>query len=166
MGNSLHKSRRDFLKVSAAVGGGFALQLTVSTPLLAQAALKGKAPELTAWIVIGADDSVLIRVARSEMGQGSSTGLPMLVAEELECDWKKVRTEFVSTGEQIRRDRAWGSMATGGSRSIRDSQEYLRQAGATAREMLIAAAAQRWKVPASECDAENGVIVHRLSGRK
>ena len=160
------KSRRDFLKVSAAVGGGFALQLTVPAQALAQTAAKAKGPELTAWIVIGADDSVLIRVARSEMGQGSSTGLPMLVAEELECDWKKVRTEFVSTGQQIRRNRAWGSMATGGSRSIRDSQEYLRQAGATAREMLVAAAAQRWKVPPSECDAENGVIRHTPSQRK
>jgi len=99
MKNSFRKSRRDFLKVSATVGGGLALQLTVPAPVLAQAATKGKGPELTAWIVIGADDSVLIRVARSEMGQGSSTGLPMLVAEELECDWRKVRTEFVSTSE-------------------------------------------------------------------
>jgi isoquinoline 1-oxidoreductase beta subunit len=160
------KSRRDFLKVSAAAGGGFALQLTVPAPVFAQAAARTKGPELTAWIVIGADDSVLIRVARSEMGQGSSTGLPMLVAEELECNWQKVRTEFVSTSEQVRRNRVWGSMATGGSRSIRDSQEYLRQAGAAAREMLLAAAAQRWKAPQSECDAENGVITHMPSGRK
>src|SRR6266478_4437314 len=159
-------SRRDFLKVSTAVGGGLALQLTIPAPVLAQAAAKGKGPELTAWIVINPDSSVVIRVARSEMGQGSSTGLAMLVAEELECDWRKVRTEFVSTSEQLRRNRAWGSMATGGSRSIRDSQEYLRRAGATAREMLVAAAAQRWKVPGSECDAENGVVIHRPSQRK
>src|SRR6266513_3053948 len=164
MPTPLRKSRRNFLKVSAAVGGGFALQLTLPARVFAQSAAKG--PELTAWIVIGADDSVLIRVARSEMGQGSSTGLPMLVAEELECDWTKVRTEFVSTAEQVRRNRVWGSMATGGSRSIRDSQEYLRQAGAAARGMLIDAAAQRWKVPASECDAENGVITHTPSRRK
>src|SRR5213592_4521000 len=166
MGNSLHKSRRDFLKVSAAVGGGFALQLTVPARVLAQGTAKTKGPELTAWIVVNPDNSVVIRVARSEMGQGSSTGLAMLVAEELECDWTKVRTEFVSTAEQIRRNRVWGSMATGGSRSIRDSQEYLRQAGAAARAMLVAAAAQRWKVPASECDAENGVITHTPSQRK
>src|SRR6266702_8386844 len=114
------KSRREFLKVSAAVGGGLALELTVPAPVFAQAAAKAKGPELTAWVVISPDDSVLIRVARSEMGQGSSTGLPMLVAEELECDWKKVRTEFVSTAEQVRRNRVWGSMATGGSQSIRD----------------------------------------------
>src|SRR5712691_1650186 len=159
------KSRRDFLKVSTAAGGGLALQLMIPARAVAVAA-GAKGPELTAWIVIGADDSVLIRVARSEMGQGSSTGLPMLVAEELECDWTKVRTEFVSTNEQVRRNRVWGSMATGGSRSIRDSQEYLRRAGAAAREMLVAAAAQRWKVPESECDAENGVITHMLSRRK
>src|SRR4030088_4462 len=97
------QSRRDFLKVSTALGGGLALELTVPTRSLAAGA---KAPELTAWIVGNPDNSVLIRVARSEMGQGSSTGLPMLVAEELECDWKKVRTEFVSTNDQVRRNRA------------------------------------------------------------
>ena len=123
-------------------------------------------PEVTAWIVIRPNDDVIIRVARSEMGQGSSTGLPMLVAEELECDWRKVRIEFVSSAENLRRNRAWGSMATGGSQSIRASQEYLRKAGAAAREMLIAAAAQRWKLDASDCDAENGAIIHRPSGRK
>src|SRR6266568_1707164 len=159
------KSRRDFLKVSTAAGGGLALQFMIPARAVAAGEV-AKGPELTAWVVISPDNSVLIRVARSEMGQGSSTGLPMLVAEELECDWKKVRTEFVSTNEQVRRNRAWGSMATGGSRSIRDSQEYLRQAGAAAREMLVAAAAQRWKVPASECDAENGVITHAPSQRK
>src|SRR5882724_5245599 len=159
------KSRRDFLKVSTAAGGGLALQLMIPASAVAAAA-NAKNPELTAWIVVNPDNSVLIRVARSEMGQGSSTGLPMLVAEELECDWKKVRFEFVSTGEQIRRNRAWGSMATGGSQSIRTSQEYLRRAGAAAREMLVAAAAQRWKVPAEECDTENGVITHLKSGRK
>jgi isoquinoline 1-oxidoreductase beta subunit len=164
-------SRRNFLKVSTAIGGGLALELTF--PALAQVSASGKGaaaraagPELTAWIVIRPNDEVLIRVARSEMGQGSSTGLPMLVAEELECDWRKVRTEFVSTAEHIRRNRVWGSMATGGSQSIRASQEYLRKAGATAREMLIAAAAQRWKVSASDCDAENSTIIHRPSGRK
>jgi isoquinoline 1-oxidoreductase subunit beta len=154
-------SRRAFLKASAAVGGGLALE--VAFPALAADA---KGPELTAWIVIRPNDEVLIRVARSEMGQGSSTGLPMLVAEELECDWRKVKFEFVSSAENLRRNRAWGSMATGGSQSIRASQEYLRTAGATAREMLIAAAAQRWKVDAADCDAENSAIIHRPSGRK
>jgi isoquinoline 1-oxidoreductase beta subunit len=161
MSSAFRLSRRDFLKVSSALGGGLALELTL--PALGADA---KGPELTAWIVIRPNDEVLIRVARSEMGQGSSTGLPMLVAEELECDWRKVKTEFVSSAENLRRNRAWGSMATGGSQSIRASQEYLRKAGATAREMLVAAAAQRWKVDASDCDAENSTIIHRPSGRK
>jgi isoquinoline 1-oxidoreductase beta subunit len=161
MPSAFRPSRRDFLKASTALGGGLALELAL--PALGADA---KGPELTAWIVIRPDDSVLIRVARSEMGQGSSTGLPMLVAEELECDWRKVKIEFVSSAENLRRNRAWGSMATGGSQSIRASQEYLRKAGATAREMLIAAAAQRWKADASDCDVENGTIIHRPSGRK
>src|SRR2546426_3337773 len=162
MSNPFRPSRREFLKVSTTLGGGLALELTLPAAVLAAGA---KAPELTAWIIVNPDNSVLIRVARSEMGQGSSTGLPMLVAEELECDWKKVRTEFVSTNEQVRRNRVWGSMATGGSRSIRDSQEYLRQAGPAAREMLVAAAAPRWNVPASECDAEDGGDKHSPSPR-
>jgi isoquinoline 1-oxidoreductase beta subunit len=163
MSNSFRPSRRDFLKVSAALGGGLALELTL--PSRARAA-GASGPELTAWIVIRANDEVLIRVARSEMGQGSSTGLAMLVAEELGCDWKKVRTEFVSTGEHIRRKRVWGSMATGGSRSIRSSQEYLRRAGATARAMLVAAAAKRWGLPEAECLAEDGIVTHLPSGRR
>jgi isoquinoline 1-oxidoreductase subunit beta len=168
MNAAFRSSRRNFLKISAAVGGGFALELTV--PALAQVRAGGKTrasgPELTAWIVIHADDSVLIRIARSEMGQGSSTGLAMLVAEELGCDWNRVRTEFVSTGEQLRRKRVWGSMATGGSRSIRSSQEYLRQAGATARAMLVSAAAKRWGLPEAECLAEDGAVTHLPSGRR
>ena len=97
--------------------------------------------EITAWIVIEPDDTVIIRVAKSEMGQGSFTALPMLVAEELECDWSKVKAEFASPHENRRRNRAWGNMSTGASRSISASQNDLRRAGATAREMLIAAAA-------------------------
>jgi len=162
MPSAFRPSRRDFLRVSTALGAGLALELRVPAALGAEV----KGLELSAWIVIRPNDEVLIRVARSEMGQGSSTGLPMLVAEELECDWRKVKFEFVSSAENLRRNRVWGSMATGGSQSIRASQEYLRKAGATAREMLIAAAAQRWKVDASDCDAENSTIVHRPSGRK
>ena len=116
-------------------------------------------------MVIQPDDAVIIRVARSEMGQGITTALPMLVAEELQCDWSKVRAEFPSPEENLRRKRAWGEMSTGGSRSVRTSQEYLRKAGAAAREMLIAAAAAQWGVPAAECQAANSVITHKPSGR-
>ena len=110
-------------------------------------------------------DTVIIRVARSEMGQGITTSLPMLVAEELQCDWSKVRAEFPSPDENLRRKRAWGEMSTGGSRSVRTSQEFLRKAGAAAREMLVAAAAAQWNVPAAECQAVNSVITHKPSGR-
>jgi isoquinoline 1-oxidoreductase subunit beta len=99
------------------------------------------------------------------MGQGITTSLPMLVAEELECDWNKVRAEFPTADENLRRHRAWGDMSTGGSRSVRGSQEYLRKAGAAAREMLIAAAAQQWNVPTVGCQAAKSVITHKPSGR-
>src|SRR5262249_51397018 len=111
------------------------------------------------------DETVIIRVAKSEMGQGSFTALPMLVAEELECDWSKVKAEFVSPQENRRRDRVWGNMSTGASRSISASHNDLRRAGATARTMLVAAAAARWNVPDSECAAAQGVITHLPSGR-
>ena len=114
---------------------------------------------------IAPDDTVTIRTAHAEMGQGAMTALAMLVAEELECDWNKVSTAFVSPGENLRRNRVWGDMSTGASRSVASSQLYLRRAGATAREMLIAAAALRWNVPASQCSAQNSVITHTASGR-
>ncbi len=163
MNMTINQSRRDFLKVSAAAGGGLALEFCLS-PVFAQGSAQGA--EVTAWIVIKSDDSIVIRVARSEMGQGSSTGLPMLVAEELECDWNKVKYEYASPNEHIRRNRVWGSMATGGSQSIRGSHDYLRKAGASARQMLVAAAAQQWGLPAAECVAANSVITHVPSGRK
>jgi isoquinoline 1-oxidoreductase beta subunit len=134
----------------------------------AEAADTAKAPappEVNAWIVIQPDDKVIIRVARSEMGQGAFTALPMLVAEELNCDWANVKPEFVSPEENLKRNHAYGSMATVGSQAVRTSHEYLRKAGASAREMLIAAAAAQWKVPAGDCQAEKGVITHKASGR-
>ena len=104
--------------------------------------------------MIHPDDTVIIRIAKSEMGQGSFTALAMLVAEELECDWSKVQAEFALPHENLARNRVWGDMSTGGSRAIRSSQKFLREAGATAREMLIAAAAAQWEVAAAECRAE------------
>lgn len=155
-------SRRDFLKVSAAVGGGLALEF--SFPWLARAAAV-RATEVNAWIVIHADDRVVIRIARSEMGQGTFTALAQLVAEELDCDWARVGAEFASPNEHIRRNRVWGSMSTGGSMGVRSSQDYVRRAGAAARELLTAAAAARWQVPATECAAEKGIVTHKPSGR-
>ena len=155
-------SRRSFLVGVSAVGGGLALSLAVPFEPVRTAE---KTSEVNAWLLIGSDNSVVIRVARAEMGQGAQTGLAMLVAEELECDWSKVRTEFASPQENVRRGRVWGDMSTGASRSIASSQSYLRQAGAIAREMLIAAAAARWNVPPAECVAAASVITHRPSGR-
>src|SRR5512146_679839 len=157
-------SRREFLKVSSALGGGLALQFTF--PLASAAAITDKATEVNAWIVIHPDDRVVIRIARSEMGQGTYTALAQLVAEELDCDWGKVAAEFASPNEHIRRNRIWGSMSTGGSQGVRSSQDYVRKAGAAARTMLVAAAAARWKVPAAECAAANGIVTHAPSGRK
>src|SRR5437868_6205382 len=154
-------SRRFFLTTAAAAGGGLALGFHLPG---GAAAATGPA-EVNAWVMVQPDDAVVIRVARSEMGQGITTALPMLVAEELQCDWRKVRAEFPSPEENLRRKRAWGEMSTGGSRSVRTSQEYLRKSGAAAREMLIAAAAAKWGGPATDCQAANSVVTHKPSGR-
>jgi len=160
-------SRREFLKQSAAIGGGLTVgfgPLGAISETLAQKNAEGV--EINAWVVVRPDDGIVIRYARSEMGQGSMTSAPMLVAEELECDWRRVKIEYASANANVKRKRAWGDMASVGSRTIRFSQEYLRKAGATAREMLIAAAAQQWKVPASECSAQNSFITHGPSKRR
>jgi isoquinoline 1-oxidoreductase subunit beta len=158
-------SRRSFLKSVAAASG--ALVLGFEIPFDSQpASAMTIAPEVTCWVVIQPDDSVIIRVNRSEMGQGSFTALPMLVAEELECDWSKVRAEYVDPEENLRRNYAWGQGKTTASRSIRTSHEYLRRAGATARTMLLIAASAEWNVPVSQCVAAQGVITHSPSGRK
>src|SRR6267154_1466337 len=99
------------------------------------------------------------------MGQGTLTGLAQLVAEELECNWDKVTTEYPTPGANVARKRVWGDFGTGGSRGIRTSHDYVRKGGAAARIMLIQAAANEWKVPESECSAANSVITHKASGR-
>src|SRR5438876_5425663 len=156
--------RRSLLVSAAAIGGGLSLGLRIPFSLAgAQAA--DSVPEVNAWVVIRPDDTVVIRVARSEMGQGTLTGLAQLVAEELECDWSKVTTEYPTPGQNVARKRVWGDMSTGGSRGIRMSHEYVRQGGAAAREMLKQAAADLWKVPVSEVTAANSVLTHTPSGR-
>ena len=163
MTQSIDTTRRAFLVKSAALSGG--LMLGVRLPDAALAAAGTDVPEVTHWVVIQPDDTVIVRIARSELGQGTFTGLAMLVAEELECDWSKVRAEYADVNEHVRRNRIWGSMSTGGSRGIRDSNLYVRKGGAAAREMLVSAAAQQWGVPPSECTASKGVILHAGSGR-
>lgn len=156
-------SRRRFLASGASAG----LVVGFHIPFAGTAAAQGAdAPEINAWVVVRPDDTVIIRIARSEMGQGSLTGLAQLVAEELECNWAKVSTEYPTPGQNLARNRAWGNFSTGGSRGIRESHDYVRKGGATARMMLVQAAADEWKVPAAECTAASSVITHTPSGRK
>jgi isoquinoline 1-oxidoreductase beta subunit len=158
-------NRRSFVIGTAAAGAGLAIGLDIpfGGPTVVRAA--DGSPEVNVWVVIRPDDTTVIRIARSEMGQGTLTGLAQLVAEELECDWSKVVTEFPTPGQSVARKRPWGDFSTGGSRGIRTSHEYVRKGGATARMMLVQAAANEWKVPASECTAANSVITHTPSGK-
>ncbi|MCR6502938.1 molybdopterin-dependent oxidoreductase [Shinella sp. CPCC 101442] len=156
--NTPAPTRRQFLFGISAVAGGLLVGLPESRAQTGHG-------EVTAWVVITPDDTVTIRVARSDMGQGIFTALPMLVAEELECDWAKVRAEYADTNENLTRDKPWGDMVTSTSISVRASQEYLRQAGAQAREMLIAEAAARWNVTPVSCRARGGIVSHAASGR-
>lgn len=155
-------SRRRFLASGASAG----LVVAFHIPFGGTAAAQGTGtPEINAWVVVRPDDTVVIRIARSEMGQGSLTGLAQLVAEELECNWAKVTTEYPTPGQNLARNRAWGNFSTGGSRGIRESHDYVRKGGATARMMLVQAAADEWKVPAAECRAADSLIMHTPSGR-
>jgi isoquinoline 1-oxidoreductase subunit beta len=163
-----NNSRRQFLVGSAAVaGGGLALGLNISPSLIGISDVHAQAAdaEVNVWVVVKPDDTCVIRIVRSEMGQGTRTGLAQLVAEELECDWAKVKTEDPTPGESLSRKRAWGEFSTGGSRGIRISQDYVRRGGASARIMLMQAAANAWTVPVSELSVAKGIITHKASGR-
>jgi isoquinoline 1-oxidoreductase subunit beta len=159
-------TRRDFL-AGAAAGS---LVLGMHAPAAAQSmSSSGGAvlpPEINAWVVVQPDERVIVRVVRSEMGQGTLTGLAQLVAEELECDWSRVSTVYPTPAESLQRQRVWGSFSTGGSQGIRQSQDYVRKGGAAARMMLVQAAANEWKVPAAECRVDKGVITHPGSGQR
>src|SRR4030081_2748947 len=157
-------SRRKFIVGTAAAGGGLALGFKLPFVGSAEAATAA-GTEVNAWVVVRPDSTCVVRIARSEMGQGTLTGLAQLVAEELECDWKKVATEHVFPGQNLARKRIWGDMATGGSRGIRGSQDYVRRARAAGRIMLVQAAAEQWNVPVAELAVSNGVVTHAASKR-
>jgi isoquinoline 1-oxidoreductase subunit beta len=161
-------SRRRFVVGTAVAGGGLALGMRLPPgPGSAEARSAVNAGrEVNAWVVVRPDDTCVIRIARSEMGQGTLTGLAQLVAEELECDWKKVTTESITPGQNLARKRVWGEMGTGGSRGIRTSHDYVRRGGAAARVMLLQAAADQWTVPVDELSVADGVITHAVSGRR
>src|SRR5580704_1133690 len=166
-------TRRHFILTAVSAAGGLMVGIAVASGS-ARAATSSEQPwndrdyapnEIDAWIAINPDDSILIRYQRSEMGQGSMTALPMMISEELQCDWSKVRIEYASANRSVREQRVYGNMYSHGSMSVRESQKMLQQVGASARERIIAAAAARWHVPASECGAAPGVVTHRPSGR-
>jgi len=158
-------ARRHFIISSATIGSGLAIGFDLSlAPAFANTA--SDAPEIGAWVVIQPDEKVIVRVVRSEMGQGTITGLAQMVAEELQCDWKNVSYSYPTPAESIKRKAVWGSFSTGGSRGIRTSEQYVRKGGAAARMMLVQAAAEQWGVLPSECEAQKGVITHKPTGRK
>lgn len=154
-------SRRTFLKTGALLGGGLVIGFHLPRQLSsAVAAGTPQAPYTpNAFIRIGIDDSVTLIINKSEMGQGVYTSLPMLLAEELACDWRKVRVEAAPV-DPVYNHTTFGLQVTGGSTSVRTEWERLSKAGAAAREMLISAAAQRWKVEPFSCRAENGRVIH------
>jgi isoquinoline 1-oxidoreductase subunit beta len=166
-------SRRRFVTTALTAAGGFALGVGIDHP--AEAASLGVRPwgddakrypgEINAWVVIEPDDTVIIRYGRAEMGQGSFTALPQILAEELECDWAFVKPEYASANRNLKENKVYGSLATGGSRAVRETGVIVQQAGASARERLIAAAARRWNVPASECSAAMSKVTHKPTGR-
>jgi isoquinoline 1-oxidoreductase beta subunit len=167
-------TRRHFILTGATAAGGFMIGIGAA-PRRAHAATVTAQPwndehayapnEIDAWIAIDPDGSILIRYQRSEMGQGSMTAVPMMIAEELQCDWSKVRIEYASPNRNIRENKVYGPMYSHGSQSVRGSQKLVQQVGASARARLITAAAARWNVPASECSAAMSVVTHRPSGR-
>ena len=158
------QTRRSFLGTSAAATGGLVVAFHI--PFSSEAVAQTPAPsEVNAWVVVKPDDTIVIRIARSEMGQGTLTGLAQLVAEELDANWAKVTTEYPTPGQNLARNRVWGNFGTGGSQGIRQSNEYVRKGGAAARMMLVQAAADEWNVPVAECRAAGSVITHTPTGR-
>ncbi|XLZ69029.1 molybdopterin cofactor-binding domain-containing protein [Massilia sp. SR12] len=160
-------ARRSFLgrSLGATAGLMFGFHVPFAEAQQAPSAAAADAPEINAWVVVKPDDTIVVRIARSEMGQGTLTGLAQLVVEELDGDWSKVTTEYPSPGRQLARNRVWGSFSTGGSRGVRESHDYVRKGGAAARMMLVQAAAAQWGVPAAECTVAKSVITHTPSGR-
>ncbi|MBI5118196.1 xanthine dehydrogenase family protein molybdopterin-binding subunit [Candidatus Poribacteria bacterium] len=154
-------SRQDFIKTSAVLGGGLVLGLHLpERESLAETAAQPTTPILpNAFVHIGSDDIVTIIVNKSEMGQGVYTSLPMLVAEELECDWRAVHVEAAPV-DPVYNHTQWGAQGTGGSTSVRTEWDRLSKVGTAAREMLIAAAAETWSVDKASCRAQNGLVIH------
>ena len=159
--------RRNFLKIGAAGAAGLAIgfYLPGRSEALADPVAMQPPASLNAWMLISTTDVVTIMIDKSEMGQGILTALCMIAAEELDCDWKTIRTEFAPAAKEYFNP-AFGMQGTGGSSSVRSSWDPLRKAGAAARDMLLQAAAAQWRVDKSSCRTENGLIYHDASKRK
>src|SRR6185312_1647265 len=163
--------RRQFLIATAAVGGGMALSLYVPEADAAPAQFVGNSVnprpwlppveggvEVNPWIVIGPDDRVLIRVNQSDLGQGVLTSNPMMICEELECDWSKVQSVYADPNRHMREHGLYDHLHTEASSSVRLGRALYQQAGASARERLKVAAAAQWGVPVNEIETKNGVL--------
>ncbi len=160
-------SRRGFLKAGAVAGGGLLLGFSLPVvPRHAEAATTAQNIPPNAFVRIDGSSNVTLIVPRVEMGQGTYTSLPMLIAEELEVDLARVRVEHAPPDAELYSDPILGEQATGGSTAIRGAFDPLRRVGAAARTMLIAAAAQSWRVNAASCRAERGEVIHVPTGRK
>src|SRR5467141_2285744 len=151
-------SRRSFLGTSAAIGGG--LMLSMSLPLGRSEAANSDSFVPNAFIRIGADGQVVLTMPYVEMGQGTYTSIPMLIAEELEVNLSQVRLEHAPPNEKLYANPLLGVQATGNSNAMRGAWKPLREAGATARMMLVTAAAKRWGVEATSCRVQNGAVIH------
>src|SRR5262249_42077263 len=157
-------SRRQILVAGATLSGGLALGLFIPGP--ARAAVPeldarfwadetANPNEINAWVVIEPDDTVSLRCPMAEMGQGTASGIAMLLAEELECRWQNVKVEFCSVNRNIREKTLYGDMVAAGSRGIRTTWPYVQQGGASARARLVQAAALKWNVSAAQCEARD-----------
>lgn len=159
-------SRRDLLKGSAAIGGALVIATHISLPgLAAEGAAPKLAPMPNAFIRIAPDDTVTVLIKHLDKGQGVATGLTTIVADELGADWPQMRAEFAPADVALYKNLAFGVQGTGGSTSVANSWMQLRLAAAAAREMLVAAAAERWQVPASGITVDRGVLAHAATGR-
>jgi isoquinoline 1-oxidoreductase subunit beta len=159
----MNTSRREFLKTSAIAGGGLIIGFTLpGATRLAQAA--GKEAQINAYLRIAPNNAITVVCGLSEMGQGVHTAIPMLIAEELDADWSRVRVEQSGVDKAFVNP-IFGIQATGGSTAVRGHWEPMRKAGAAARAMLVAAAAQSWKADAADCRTEKGMVIHK-SGKK
>ncbi len=159
-------SRRDVLVAAALGGGAVAFGYCGSALALADAVAPTGDTELYNWVVIAADNSVTLRIAQMEMGQGAITAMAQLLAEELEADWAGIRTEFISIATHRRRNKVYGRTRTAASLGVKLSEQLLRTAGAQIRMMLVTAAAARFGVPAVELVARDSAIHHPTTGRK